>query len=75
MLLAMPSLGRSGLLTAAGRAKKLCLTAAGGLCGGRGGLAFLLRCGAVSNPDTVLPACQAQGIMLSVRKDDMQAFN
>ena len=42
MLPLLPSLGRSGLPAAVGRAKKLCLTAAGGLCGGRGGVLILL---------------------------------
>lgn len=60
MLPLLPSLGRSGLPAAGGRAKKLCLTAAGGLCGGRGGVLLLLLGVGVAALMTGPPACHAQ---------------
>ena len=50
-------LGCSGLPALVGRAKKLCLTAAGGLCGGKGGVPVLHRGVGVSALAAALPAC------------------
>jgi len=64
VLSALPSLGCSGLPAASkDRAKKLCLTAAGGLWGGKGGLAFLLRCLGVLAFEAELPVCHVQLLM------------
>ena len=60
VLSVLPSLGCSGLPAVVDRAKKLCLTAAGGLWGGKGGLAFLLRCLGVLAFEAELPVCHVQ---------------